>query len=98
MVFLHFVRSLLFRPLTPLRIVGCGVALSALFVCASAALAGAGAQEMGNLPQVPATPSLRPYWHVFAAYAIAIALIGGWAFSIARRLRDVEDRLTQQGE
>ena len=37
--------------------------------------------------------SLRAYWHVFAAYTIVILLIGGWAVSIARRLRDVEDRL-----
>ena len=37
--------------------------------------------------------NLRPYWHVFAAYAIVIALIGGWAFSIARRLRNLENRL-----
>jgi CcmD family protein len=39
------------------------------------------------------TQNLRPYWHVFAAYAIVIALIGGWAFSIARRLRNLEERL-----
>lgn len=37
--------------------------------------------------------NLRPYWHVFAAYTIVIALIGGWAFSIARRLRNLEERL-----
>lgn len=37
--------------------------------------------------------SLRPYWHVFIAYAIVILLIGGWAVSIARRLRNVEERL-----
>ena len=37
--------------------------------------------------------SLRPYWHVFVAYAIAVTLIGGWAVSIARRLRAIEDRL-----
>lgn len=57
---------------------------------------GVGAQEMENLPQVGASvgQSLRPYWHVFAAYALAIVLIGGWAISIARRLRAVEDRLT----
>jgi CcmD family protein len=30
---------------------------------------------------------------VFAAYTIVIALIGGWAFSIARRLRSLEERL-----
>jgi CcmD family protein len=47
--------------------------------------------------QLPGTTvgqqSLRPYWHVFIAYSIVIALIGGWAFSIARRLRAIEDRL-----
>jgi CcmD family protein len=37
--------------------------------------------------------SLRPYWHVFVAYSIVIVLIGGWAISIARRLRGIEDRL-----
>ena len=53
------------------------------------------AQQAGGVPQATAaTPqSLRPYWHVFVAYAIAIVLVGGWAVSIARRLRDVEDRL-----
>ena len=38
--------------------------------------------------------SLRPYWHVFAAYAIVVVLIGGWALSIARRLRSLEERLS----
>ena len=37
--------------------------------------------------------NLRPYWHVFAAYALVIALIGGWVLSIARRLRSLEERL-----
>jgi len=36
---------------------------------------------------------LRAYWHVFIAYTIAIALVLGWVVSIARRLRDVEERL-----
>ena len=35
----------------------------------------------------------RPYWHVFAAYAIVWLLVLGWVFSIVRRLRRVEDRL-----
>ncbi len=35
----------------------------------------------------------RPYWHVFAAYAIVWILVGGWIFSIVRRLRRVEERL-----
>lgn len=77
---------------------GPGVALAAVLVLVVGGLDGLSAQEMGNLPQVQSTPSLRPYWHVFAAYAIAIVLIGGWAFSIARRLREVEDRLSRQGE
>jgi CcmD family protein len=38
-------------------------------------------------------PSLRPYWHVFIAYTIVILMVGGWAVSIARRLKDVERRL-----
>lgn len=37
--------------------------------------------------------SLRPYWHVFAAYALVIILVAAWAVSIGRRLRDVERRL-----
>lgn len=35
----------------------------------------------------------RPYWHLFAAYALGIILIGGWVVSISRRLRRVEQRL-----
>ncbi len=35
----------------------------------------------------------RPFWFVFLAYAIVVALIGGWVISIARRLRRIEDRL-----
>ena len=40
-----------------------------------------------------AQQSLRPYWHVFAAYTIVVVLTGGWTLSIARRLRNIEDRL-----
>ncbi len=59
------------------------------------AAVGAGAQELQGLREVipVAQQSLRPYWHVFLAYAIAITLIGGWAVSIGRRLRAIEDRL-----
>lgn len=72
-----------------------GLALGSAFLLGLGAFAGVGAQEMESLPQASqlATQSLRPYWHVFAAYAIAIVLIGGWAISIARRLKDVEKRL-----
>ncbi len=37
--------------------------------------------------------NLRPYWHVFAAYALVLVIIGGWAVSIARRLKTIEDRI-----
>lgn len=58
------------------------------------------AQEVEGLPAVSqqAGQGLRPYWHVFAAYALVIVLVGGWAVSIARRLRDVEDRLVDGNE
>ena len=53
------------------------------------------AQESAGMPQASrlAEQSLRPYWHVFTAYALVIVLIGGWAISIARRLRAIEERL-----
>ncbi len=34
----------------------------------------------------------RPYWHVFAAYAVVWLLVLGWVISIVRRLRRVEER------
>lgn len=54
-----------------------------------------GAQEMPGLgtPSSLAGQSLKPYWHVFIAYTIAIVLIMGWAVSIGRRLSDLEKRL-----
>lgn len=57
--------------------------------------AAIGAQEVPGLPEPSALAqqNLRPYWHVFAAYALVIVGIGAWAVSIARRLRAVEDRL-----
>jgi hypothetical protein len=44
-------------------------------------------------PTELARQSLRPYWHVFIAYTIAIVLVAVWAGSIAKRLADVEKRL-----
>lgn len=71
-----------------------GLLALGLLACTSAALA---AQEtMSNLP--PSTlgaQSLRPYWNVFIAYAIAIVLVLGWVISIGRRLKDVEEKLGQ---
>ena len=42
-----------------------------------------------------AQQSLRPYWHVFIAYAIAIVVVLVWVMSIGKRLKDVEERLGQ---
>ena len=65
---------------------------AALLVLSAAGLSG---QEMPGLdrPSGLAGQGLRPYWHVFAAYTIAIVLVMVWVASIARRLRDVEERL-----
>ncbi|MYH49140.1 MAG: CcmD family protein [Gammaproteobacteria bacterium] len=38
-----------------------------------------------------AQQSLRPYWYVFIAYALAWLLLLGWMFSIGRRMRGLED-------
>lgn len=43
-------------------------------------------------------PSLRPFWHVFVAYAIAWLLMLGWLVSIARRLGRVEERLSRRAD
>jgi len=42
-----------------------------------------------------AQQSLRPYVHVFLAYAVAIVLVLGWVMSISKRLKDVEVRLEE---
>lgn len=70
-------------------------ALSVLFVFTLQLVAahGLAAQELPG--GAMASQSLRPYWHVFIAYAIAIALVLGWVLSIGRRLKDVEERLGQ---
>ncbi|MGB1657693.1 MAG: hypothetical protein ACPHQP_11220 [Longimicrobiales bacterium] len=67
-----------------------------LAVLALAVTAGAVvAQESAGMPQATrlAEQNLRPYWHVFAAYALVILVVGGWAVSIARRLKAIEERL-----
>ena len=40
-----------------------------------------------------ASQSLRPYWHVFIAYAIVILVVLGWVISIGRRLKDIQERI-----
>ena len=41
--------------------------------------------------EVLAQQSLRPYWYVFIAYALAWLLLLGWMFSIGRRMRGLDD-------
>ena len=54
------------------------------------------AQQATGLPASGmAQQSLRPYWHVFTAYAVTIVLVLGWVISISRRLKDVEERLKE---
>lgn len=43
-----------------------------------------------------ASQSMRPYAHVFWAYALAWALVLGWVVSIGRRWSRVEDDLEKQ--
>lgn len=66
-----------------------GAALLLLFATGSAHAQEADPMGFGGLG--------RPYWHVFAAYALALLLIGGWVVSIARRLGRIERRLDDPG-
>ena len=44
--------------------------------------------------EVLAQQSLRPYWYVFIAYALAWLLLLGWMFSIGRRMGGLEEEGT----
>lgn len=46
-----------------------------------------------TLVQAAAGGELRPFWYIFLAYASAWLVVGGWLFSMARRLSRLEDRL-----
>ena len=75
-------------------------ARSLLFALIPALLLAVSAPELwGQAQGMPSgglgSQTLRPYWHVFIAYTIAIVLVLGWVISIGRRLRDVEERLGQ---
>jgi hypothetical protein len=65
------------------------VALSILFLGVVSALMLVRATDLlaqeTELPDRVARGSLRPYWHVFAAYAVAWLILFGWVVSIARR-------------
>ena len=55
------------------------------------ALAQAGPGELGR-------QTLRPYAHVFVAYAVAWILVLGWVVSIARRLGRIEEEVEEGSE
>ncbi|MDA0312135.1 MAG: hypothetical protein O2992_08465 [Gemmatimonadetes bacterium] len=59
-----------------------------------------GGQEMTNLPVggALAVQSLKPYWHVFIAYAIVLVAVLGWVISMGRRLSALETRLGDSAE
>jgi CcmD family protein len=72
------------------------VSLFAAIALLAVATAPAWAQQATGLPSSGmAQQSLRPYWHVFIAYAVTIVLVLGWVVSISRRLKDVEERLKE---
>jgi CcmD family protein len=48
--------------------------------------------------QGAAPPSLRPYWHVFIAYALVWVILFGWVVAIARRLGRVEVRIDRSDD
>ena len=58
-------------------------ALAALLTSAAPAVAQVGTEVL-------AQQSLRPYWYVFIAYALAWLLLMGWLFSMVRRMRGLE--------
>jgi len=64
------------------------------------AYSAVGAQEMSNLPvgRALAGQSLKPYWHVFIAYAIVLVAVLGWVISMGRRLSALEARLGDSAE
>jgi CcmD family protein len=56
----------------------------------------AAAAQVGTLPadQAPAPPrTLRAYWHVFTAFTLAWLFLFGYALSLGRRFRRLEEQV-----
>jgi CcmD family protein len=54
--------------------------------------------QVQSLPEQYAPPrTLRAYWHVFAAFAFAWLMILGYAISLARRFRRLEQQVDAMG-
>lgn len=67
-----------------------------VLVAALAALLASSAPLVAQVgTEVLAQQSLRPYWYVFIAYALAWLLLLGWMFSIGRRMRGLEAGATR---
>jgi CcmD family protein len=64
------------------------ILLVALCLFAGAAAVAAQAPEQAMPPR-----TLRAYWHVFAAFTFAWLMILGYAISLARRFRRLEEKL-----
>lgn len=54
------------------------------------------ADAANALVQAGSGNELRPFWYVFLAYASAWLVIGGWLFSMAKRLSRLEERLGRE--
>ncbi len=73
------------------------IATTMIVLAALAAPAFLGGQTPGAEGRL-ASQSLRPYGHVFLAYALAWALVLGWVISLARRWARLEDELGGGGD
>jgi len=68
-------------------------AAPALLALVLVALPAVAAAQQGLPSDNIGAQSLRPYWNVFIAYAIAIVMVLAWVISMARRLKAVEEKL-----
>jgi CcmD family protein len=57
---------------------------------AAAAVAQPGASAPPGAPAAAPPRTLRAYWHVFIAYALAWLFLFGYALSLGRRFRNLE--------
>lgn len=65
---------------------------------AGAPAVAAPAGDFASLPERAAPPrTLRDYWHVFIAFALAWVLLFGYVVSLGRRFARVEDGLRRLG-
>lgn len=86
-------RRLARRALLLLLLLGPGGAMAQAPDTVAAAPVGAIPAD-GGLPVQPAPPrTLRAQWHVYAAFAVAWLLLFGYALSLGRRFRKLEEEV-----